>query len=222
MQITPKSVSRIDQTNGKAIWTLELSTGSIGIWRVTDSFVFAEASGWVFRIVPDTGEYIFLAKYGQVQELFTSGQRFAVLADDKVVLFEQYYSSPILTMGDSNKKINRVWLSGESMLILTETGYHFGKIPTELTEQTKQTFKSFTYNAKDKMMTAFAQVLELDGGNFAIVQGNLVAAIGPDVKKDIWYAQLPVPSKEDVVPKILSISKYGVLVVYQNTLTLWK
>lgn len=219
--VTQTSVSRIDQTTGKTIWTLEVSTGNIGFKATTKSYVFVEASGWIFRITPKDGQYVFLSKYSKVAELFSSPKRFAVMADDKVVIFDQDFSNPLLSMGGSNKKINQIWMSGESMLLLTDTGYHFGKLPTDLTQETKQSFKSFTYNAKDKIMTAFTQVIGIEG-NFAVVQGNVVACIGPDVKKDIWSILLPVPAKEDYLPRILSLTKSGLIVFFQSKASLWK
>jgi hypothetical protein len=221
MLVTRTNVSRIDPTTGKSIWTLDVSTGTIGFKASTRSYVFIEASGWIFRIVPRDGQYVFLSKYTKVAELFSSPDRFAIMADDKVVIFDQDFSNPILTMGSSNKKINQIWMSGESMLLLTDTGYHFGKLPTDLTQETKQTFKSFTYNAKDKKMTAFTQVIGV-GGDFAIVQGNIVACIGPDVKKDIWSIVLPAPAKDDFLPRILSLTKSGLIVFFQNKASLWK
>lgn len=222
LHITEKTVSRIDQTTGKAIWTLELSTGSTGVWTTTSSYLFIEASGWIFRITPEDGKYVFLAKYSKVKELFSTESKLATLADNKMVIYDEYYSNPLMTMGQSNKTIENIWVSGESMLILTESGYHFGSIPKDMTQQTTQNFKVFTYNAsKDKKMMAFSQVIGVDGGNFAIVQGNLVACIGPDLKKDVWYIELPPQEKDEYLPHILSIDHQGVLVFYKNKATLW-
>jgi outer membrane protein assembly factor BamB len=220
--ISEKSVSSIDQTSGKPIWTLELSAGTVGSWATTSSYLFVEALGWVFRILPEDGSYVFLAKYGQVKELYATDSRLAVLADNKMVIFDQYFSSPLLTMGQSNKTIDQLWISGDNMLILSEAGYHFGTIPTDMTKETKQNFKVFTYNvSKDKKMMAFSQVLNTDSGNFAIVQGNLVACIGPNEKKDIWYIELPPQDKDDFLPHILSIDEKGVLVFYKGKASLW-
>lgn len=218
--IGSKQVSRIDQTNGKKVWTLELSTGAVGKWTVTKSFLFIEGSGWIFRISPSDGQYVFVSKNSEVKELFGAKTRFVSLADEKMMVYEEFYSTPILTMGQSNKKIQYLWLSNDSMLILTETGYHFGKLPTNLDKETQQTFKSFTYNAKNNKMIAFTQVVGA-GDNFAVVQGNLVACIGPDVKKDIWYFQLSAPKETDFLPRILSLTKPGVLVFYKGKASLW-
>lgn len=220
--ISQKTVSRIDQTTGKSIWTLELSTGSTGVWTVTSSYLFIEASGWIFRITPEDGEYVFLAKYNQVKELFSTESKLATLADNKMVIYDQYYSNPLMTMGQSNKTIENIWVSGDNMLILTESGYHFGSIPKDMTQQTTQNFKVFTYNAsKDKKMMAFSQVIGVDGEDFAVVQGNLVACIGPDLKKDIWYIELPPQEKDEFLPHILSIDEKGVLVFYKGKASLW-
>lgn len=219
--IGSKQVSRIDQKNGKKVWTLDLSTGSVGKWTVTKTFLFAEGSGWIFRISPADGQYVFVSKNTEVKELFGANSRFVSLADEKLMVYDEFYSSPILTMGQSNKKIQYLWLSNDSMLILTETGYHFGKLPTNLDKETQQTFKSFTYNAKNNKMIAFTQVVGA-GDNFAVVQGNLIACIGPDVKKDIWYFQLSAPKETDFLPRILSLSKSGVLVFYKGKASLWR
>lgn len=223
LHVSDNSVSRLDQVTGKAIWTLELSTGIIGSWTVTSSYLFVHASGWVFRIAPVDGTYVFLAKYSKVKQLFSTNSRFATLADNKMVIYDQYYSSPLMTMGQSNKAIDQIWISGDNMLILSEAGYHFGSIPTDMTKETKQNFKVFTYNvSKDNTMTAFSQVLPVDGGNFAIVQSNLVACIGPNEKKDIWYVELPAQEKDDFLPHILSIDEKGVLVFYKGKASLWR
>lgn len=223
MLISSKTVSRIDQTTGKIIWILELSTGTTGVWVTTSSFLFIEVSGWIFRITPKDGAYVFMAKYNQVKQLFSTQTRLATLADNKMIIYDEYYTSPLLTMGQSNKTIENIWISGDSMLILTESGYHFGSIPKDVTQQTTQNFKVFTYNAsKDKKMLAFSQVIGVDGGNFAIVQGNLVACIGPDLKKDVWYIELPPQEKDEYLPHILSIDDKGVLVFYKNKASLWR
>lgn len=224
IHIADSFVERLDQTTGKPIWTLELSAGNIGSWTATSSYLFVHALGWVFRIAPEDGSYVFLAKYSSVKELFSTDSKLATLADNKMVIYDQYYSSPLMTMGQSNKAIDQIWISGDNMLILSEAGYHFGTIPTDMTKETKQNFKVFTYNVskKDNTMAAFSQVIPVDGGNFAIVQSSLVACIGPNEKKDIWYAELPAQEKDDFLPHILSIDEKGVLVFYKGKASLWR